>query len=164
MPNGEHMSYLMACCLHCPVLNFPRDFWSENPLRLCLTRKVWVVSSVALDTDPPALLSHSKNKSPPIFWVEVCIGQHQKTLIIFQLYIFLKIVKDMPCMELFYLSVRSNTSADDLFILKNRQAWFHTWTAIRLLNSESWDPTEENFENRLHIVDKHFLEISFLLT
>ena len=76
-----------------------------------------MVPCVTLNTNPPALLGHSKNKSPAIFGIEVRISEHQQALVILKLDIFLEIVKYMPCMELLYLGIRSNPGADYLFLL-----------------------------------------------
>ena len=79
----------MTGCLYSAVLHFPSNFRSEYTLGLVFNSEIWVVSSIALDTDSPTLFSHSKDKGPPVLRIQVSIGKYQEALIIFEFYILL---------------------------------------------------------------------------
>ena len=155
----------MTCCLNRSILNFASNCWSKYPLRLIFECEVWMVPRIALDADSPTLLGHSKNESPPFFGVKIGIGENQKALVVLQFDIFFKVIEDVSGMELFCFGIWSNSSADDLFLFQYSEALFHwRFATLRLFNSKCGHTSEEYFENRLHIVYKHFLEVSFLLS
>jgi len=83
------MSNLMTGCLNSSILHFPRDFGCEYSLGFGLVGEVRVMSRITLDANSPALLGHAEDESPPVFGVEVGVGQHQETLVVFQFYVFL---------------------------------------------------------------------------
>ena len=175
MSYGEDMCDLMARGLHSPVLNFSRYFRSEYSLVLALLcGEIRVMSSITLNADPPRLLCHSKNKCPPVFWIEISVSQHQKTLILLKFYIFLQVIENMTCMELLHMGVRSDSCGHDFFLLKNCQALLNGWSSSRLpiwllipislwFDSKRSHSSEKDLENWFHIINKHFLKISFLL-
>ena len=74
------MRQLMARRLDRSVLHLPRYLTSELPV--VGLRKVRMVSSVTLDADPPALLRHSKHKSPAVLGVQVSVCKDQQALVV----------------------------------------------------------------------------------
>ena len=80
--------------------------------------KIGVVSRVALNANSPALLGHSKDKSPPILGIEVCICQNEETLVLAKLNVLLKVLEDLPRMELLHLGVTANTGLHYALVLK----------------------------------------------
>lgn len=68
-------------------------------------------------------------------------------------------------MKLFDLRIWTHSGADDLFLFEDGERRFNRGFARRrLFYSESGDPSKENFENGLHVVHKHFLKVSLLLS
>lgn len=68
-------------------------------------------------------------------------------------------------MKLFDFSVRSYPSAYNLFLFQYSETRFdRRFSTGRLFYSKSRDSSKEYFEHGFHIVDKHFLEVSLLLS
>ena len=80
--------------------------------------KIGVVSRVALNANSPALLGHSEHEGPPLLWVEVCVCQNEKTLVLAKLNVLLKVLEDLPRMELLHLGVTANTGLHYALVLK----------------------------------------------
>jgi len=78
----------MACRLHGSILYLPCNFRVEDSLGLILFlefhSEVRVMSCIALNTNSPALLCHSKNKCPSFLGIKVGIGEDQQALILFK--------------------------------------------------------------------------------
>ena len=75
--------------------------------------EVWMVTGIALNTNTPALFSHTENKSPAIFGVQVCICKYKQTLIWPQVHVILKIFEYLTSMELLNASIMSNSGLDN---------------------------------------------------
>lgn len=125
------------------------------------------MSSIALNTDFPALFGHSKNEGPTVFGIQICIGEHKKTLILLQLYVSLKIIKDLSSVELLHFCVRTNSSLHNLLLFKNIQTSLQTMLAfifaLALFDPHSAHSPEEDLEHGFHIIHQHFLEVLLLL-
>lgn len=124
VPQTKDVSQLMTSCFDGSVLHLFGHPLVELPLRdpvpeLVFVCKVWVVASVTLDADTPALLSHSKDEGPSVFGVQVGIGEHQQTLVLFQLDVVLEVFKDHPRVELLDLSVLSHARGHNSLFFKH---------------------------------------------
>jgi len=78
-----------------------------------MTSKVWMVTGIALNANPPALLSHTENKGPAILGIQVSICKHKQTLILPQVHVILKIFEYLTSMELLNASIMSNSGLDN---------------------------------------------------
>jgi len=108
----------MACCLDGSVLHLFRYLLTKLSLWLTMLGKIGMVSCVTLDTYSPTLFGHTKHESPSIFWVEISISQHQKTLILFELNMLLKIFEYLTSMKLLNFCICPYPSCHDSFTLK----------------------------------------------
>ena len=79
----------MASSFNGSVLDLASDFAVEISLYVLRLGEVRVVASVALDAYPPALLSHSEDEGPALFWVQVGIREDQEALVLLQFDIIL---------------------------------------------------------------------------
>ena len=161
------MGKLVAGCLDCPVLNFPSNLGGKIPDRLVVMRKIRMMPCVTLNANSPTLLCHSKDKRPAVLRVQVGICKHEEALVLLQLNIRFQVVKYLTSVELLHFCVRSDSSLDNFLSFKNvktalKTILFFTFSFI-LLNAYSAHSSEKYFENRLHIVHKHFLEVLLLL-
>lgn len=103
MSYGQHVRQLVARGFNGPILNFSGNLRRE--LSCILLSEVRVVASVTLNANFPALLRHSKNESPAVLRIEISISKHKEALVVSELNIFLKIVKNMSCVILLDTSV-----------------------------------------------------------
>ena len=160
--NAEHMWQLMARRLHCTILHLSSDFGGE--LSHGSLAKIGVVSGVALNTDSPALLGHAKDEGPAFLRVQISIRQNQKALILLKTNIFLQVVEQLPSMKLSHSSVRPDPGLYDFLLVKPAKIRLHLLFAgvVVLLDADGCHTSEEDFENWFHIINKHFLKISFL--
>ena len=77
------MTQLMAGGLDSSILDEFGHFSVKHARRLVSMRgKVWMMPCVALDAYTPALLGHAKHERPSILRIQVCVSQHQKTLVL----------------------------------------------------------------------------------
>ena len=167
MANGQNVRDFMACCLDCSVLYLPSNVGCKHSFIFWFLSKVGVVSGVALDADPPTLLSHAKDEGPTFLGIEICVREHKQTLMVLELYVLLQVVEDLTCVELFYFCIWPNSGLDNALFLKHFQVELQLWVSILfvitdavkgLLHSDSRHPAEENLEDWLHIIHQHFLE------
>lgn len=166
MTNRENMSQLVTSSLYCSVLHFSCNFRGKVAHWFIFTSKIWMVSSIALDADLPALFCHSKHKGPAIFGIQICISKHKKTLILLQLYVGLQIIKDLASMELLHFCVRTNSCLYNFLFFKNIQTPLQTvfsfFFALTLFDPYGAHTSEENLKYRFHVIDQHFLEVLLL--
>ena len=92
------------------ILHFLTDLITKLPFGpgffVC---KIWMVSSVALNTYTPALFRHPKYESPTLFRIQISICEHQQTLILPQFDILFQIIKNLTCMKLLNLCIGTHS-------------------------------------------------------
>ena len=133
--------------------------------------EIRMMPRIGLNTNTPALLRHTENERPSILWIQICISQHQQTLVRGQFDVFLQVIEDLPGMELFDASVRSHSSLHNFLLLKNRQTLLNVahlsecfFVCFVSPQFHCVHASEEDLEDGLHVVDEHPLEILLLFS
>lgn len=158
----------MTSRLDCSVLHFSCNLRGKIPDRLVVMGEIRMMPCIALNANSPTLLRHSKDKRPAVLRVQVGICEHEEALVLLELNIRFQVVKYLTSVELFHFCVWSDTRLDNFLSFKNvktalKTVLFFTFAFIILLDAYSAHSSEKYFENRLHIVHKHFLEVLLLL-
>ena len=97
---------LIKTYLDSSILNLLGNLVGKQSLHLVfLISKIWMMPRIALDTYPPTLFRHSKNKCPAFFRIKVGVRQHQEALVAVQFDVLLQVVEDLASMELFHFGV-----------------------------------------------------------
>lgn len=178
VPHGEYMAQFVAGGLYSPVLYELCYLWIEHSSRLgSVCSEVWMVTGIALNTNTPALFSHTENKSPAIFGVQVCICKYKQTLIWPQVHVILKIFEYLTSMELFHSCIMSYSRLDNSLPLKFRQILFNMVIldficlllgilacSLFSLNSQDWHTWEKQFEDGVHVIEQHLLKLVFFFS
>ena len=167
MAYRKHVGNLVARCLHRSVLNFSGDLRGKYAAGLGVFGKVGVMAGITLDANPPALLGHPKHKRPPLLRIEVGVGEHQKALVLSQLDVVLQVVEYLTGVVLLHPSVRPDSSTYDFQLFEGFEVGldgveFASLTVLEGVDFLRAYASKENFENRLHIIDKHPLKVLFL--
>ena len=81
--------------------------------------EVGVMPRVRLDADAPGLFSHAEHEGPAVFRIEVGIGENQQTLVVAQFDVLLKVIENLPRMELFHSRIRPDTCLNNFLLLKS---------------------------------------------
>lgn len=121
----QHMRKLMACRLDSSILDLFRNDFIKVPFglhALLFLGELRVMAGIALDADAPTLLGHAEHEGPPIFRIQVCIRQHEQTLVLPQLNILLEVFKYLPSVKLLDLGVVPHPRLDNSFLFKDGQA------------------------------------------
>lgn len=88
--NNQIIEVINFCTyLNSPVLDLSCNFGGEYSHVLRFMREIRMMSRVALDTDSPGLLGHTKDERPTFFGIEVSIRQNQQALVLLELDVFL---------------------------------------------------------------------------
>lgn len=147
------------------VLHLFGDLRAKHAAWFRLIREVGVMPCIALNADFPALFGHSENKCPPVFGVQVGVGEHQKTLILIQQYVLLEVLEDLPGVILLDFRVSANPGRNQslpLQFIQTLQGISVVWILARL-DFDDLDASEENLRHRLHIIQQHLLESPLIL-
>lgn len=83
-----------------------------------------MMSSIALNTNSPRLLCHSKDESPSLLRVQVSVGEDEETLILVEFDILLQIIKDLASVKLLDFGVVPYPRGDNTPVLKNLKTLF----------------------------------------
>jgi hypothetical protein len=170
------MAQFVARCLYGPILYEFGHLGIKHARGLIgVLGKVWMMSCITLNANTPALLRHAEHEGPAILRVQVCVGQHKQTLVLLQLHVIFQILKNLTCVKLLHACITSNARLYDAFpfelreillnVLKGRRLL--SWTVTTILrvilllftfNSQNCHACEENFEDSIHIIHKHFLK------
>ena len=164
----------------CTILDFLWNLGIEHSLWFTLYSEVRMMSCIALNAYAPALLRHAEDKGPAILGVEVCVCQYKKALILIKLNVAFQIFKNLPCMKLLNFCIAPHSRCYDPQSFQITEAamkflallLFHLFcfTFLRLLvvmwsfNSQYRNTSEEYLDDRFHIVDKHLLKVSLVLS
>ena len=137
-----------------------------------LLAKIRMMPRITLNTYPPTLLGHSEYKGPAFFWVEIRISADKYKLILIKLDILLEIIENLSCMKLFDFGIRPHSCLDYFLLFQLCQTLLNLVdiglirrTNLLLtifLNSQGRHASKEDFKDRFHIVDQHFLKVFFL--
>jgi len=166
--DGEHVRQLVARRLYRSVLDLPGDLGGEDADGLVVLGEVGVVASVALDANAPALLGHAEDEGPALLGVEVGVGEHEQALILSKVDVVLEVVEDVPGVVLLNACVGPHARLYDIKLLQLPQIGLHDDLALGpadLGGGESLGDhaAEEDFEDGLHVVHEHPLEVLLLL-
>ena len=114
MPDRKYVCEFMTGRFYSPILHLLGNLTSKSSL--LILRKVWMVPSITLDANSPALLCHSEHKGPPLLGIQIGVGQNKKTLILSKLDILLQVFKYLTSMELLHLGVTPDASLNDTLL------------------------------------------------
>ena len=113
--------------------------------------EIWMMPSIALNANTPALLRHTEDEGPAVLGIQVGIGQHEQALILLQLDIGFQVVEYLARMELFHFSVWSHASLNDFLLFEHVETAFETMlifaSALALLDSNGAHSSEKYLEN-----------------
>lgn len=139
-----------------------------------MRRKVWMVAGIALNANTPALFRHAKNKSPAIFRVKICICENEQALVLPQVHVIFEIFEYLSCMELLHACIMSHSGLDDPLPFELREVLLNVVVldlvcfllsilacSLFSLDSQDRHACEKQFENGIHVVEQHLLELVF---
>ena len=104
------MAQLVAGRLDCSVLHELGDLRIKHSRRLVgVLSEIWMVPSVALDADSPALLGHTEHEGPAVLRVEVGVGEHEQALVLLELHVVFEVLEYLPGVELLHAGVAAHS-------------------------------------------------------
>ena len=122
--------------------------------------------SIRLDAHAPAALSHAKYERPTIFGIEVSIGQHQHALVLLELQVLMQVVANLAnviLLNFFANACLHNFASFQLGQVSFDMANLRVLILISIACTSHLHAREKDFEDVLHVVDEHLLEINFAL-
>lgn len=136
MTHGQNVAQLVAGSLYCSILDQFSHLIIEHARGLVrMLCEIGMVASVALDTNPLALLGHSKYESPPVLGIQVGICQDQQALVLFQDQILFQVLKYHASMKLLDTGIIPDSSVHYTFPFQLREVLFDMIQILRFSRS-----------------------------